>query len=143
MATKNTLVRKDIDLGKKRIPLKKLFHGKEIRVAAKALEDFRLHFNEQEILYGAKLTVCVDPYGEVYLTAKRPESDNEYKDRLEKARAAKELSEERARKRKEAAHKKAIEDAANKQINALETIRSLAKVNGLTSEQLQTLLELK
>ena len=49
---KTTLQRQSVELGKKRVPLKKLLHGKEIRAAAKALEDFRLIFNEQEILCG-------------------------------------------------------------------------------------------
>lgn len=144
MATKQPNARKEIQLGKKRIPMKKLLHGKEIREAAKALEDFRLEFNEQEILYGAKLTVWIEPYnGDAYLMAKRPESDNEYKNRLEKARLAAELKQENARKRKEALRLKAIEEEANKQQKALETIRSMAKANGLTIDQLKILLDTK
>jgi hypothetical protein len=53
--TKKTDQRKTIQVGSKRIPLNKLLHGKEIREAAKALEDFRLKLNEEEFLYGAKL----------------------------------------------------------------------------------------
>lgn len=95
--------RKTVELGRKRIPFNKLFDGKEIREAAKALEDFRLHFNEQEILYGAKLTIHMGTYYEntASLVAARPETDKEYEERLIEAERAEELRVNRvAEKRK-------------------------------------------
>jgi hypothetical protein len=97
--------RKTIEVARKRVPLKKLLHGKEIREAAKALEDFRLNLNEAEFLYGAKITLTMDSYGECTALAKRPETDKEYADRLEKARLAAEA------KRRREAEKKASEAA--------------------------------
>ena len=144
MATKKTYERKTVELGRKRIPFKKLFNGKEIREAAKNLEDFRLHFNEQEILYGAKLTIQMSSYyDEAVLVAARPETDKEYEERVAKTERAAELKAKREADRKEAARLKALEDEANKQQKVLDTIRTMAKANGLTAQQLQTLLELK
>jgi hypothetical protein len=143
--TAKTRERKTVELGRKRIPFKKLFDGKEIREAAKALEDFRLHFNEQEILYGAKLTVRMGTYydNEASLIAARPETDKEYDDRIEKAERAAELKAKRAAEKKEADRLKAIEKEANRQKDALDKIREVAKANGLTVDQLKILLDIK
>jgi hypothetical protein len=144
MATTKTRERKTVEIGRRRIPFKKLFHGKEIREAAKNLEDFRLHFNEQEILYGAKLTIDMSSYyDEATLIAARPETDKEYEERVAKAERAAELKIKREADRKEVIRLKALEDEANKQQKALDAIRTLAKANGLTIEQLQTLLDTK
>jgi hypothetical protein len=144
MATTKTRERKTVEIGRRRIPFKKLFHGKEIREAAKNLEDFRLHFNEQEILYGAKLTIEMSSYyDEATLVAARPETDKEYEERIAKAEKAAELKAKRAAEKKEADRLKAIEEEANKQQKALDAIRTLAKANGLTIEQLQILLDTK
>ena len=89
--------RKTVEVGRKRVPLKKLLHGKEIRVAAKALEDFRLQLVEQEFLLGAKITLHFDSYGDLTAVAKRPETDNEMFKRLEKARLVAEAKAERER----------------------------------------------
>ena len=90
MATrKKTTDRKTLQIKKLRIPLRKLLDGKEIREAAKNLEDFRLKMNELEILQGAKLTVKYDNWDSTFdLVATRPETDAEMNDRLEKARLA-------------------------------------------------------
>jgi len=142
--TAKTRERKTVEIGRRRIPFKKLFHGKEIREAAKNLEDFRLHFNEQEILYGAKLTIDMSGYyDEATLVAARPETDKEYEERVAKAERAAELKIKREAEKKEAARLKAIEDEANKQQKTLDAIRTLAKTNGLTIEQLQILLDTK
>ena len=140
-----TRERKTVELGRKRIPFKKLFDGKEIREAAKALEDFRLCFNEFEILYGARLTINMGTYydNEATLVAARPETDKEYEERVAKAERAAELKAKRAAEKKEADRLKAIEKEANRQKDALEKIREVAKANGLTVDQLKILLDTK
>jgi hypothetical protein len=142
--TAKTRERKTVEIGRRRIPFKKLFHGKEIREAAKNLEDFRLHFNEQEILYGAKLTIDMSSYyDEATLVAARPETDKEYEERVAKAERAAELKAKRAEEKKEADRLKAIEKEANRQKDALDKIREVAKANGLTVDQLKILLDTK
>lgn len=133
---KKTLQRKQVEIGKKRIPLRKLLHGKEIRAGAKALEDFRLQLNEQEMLFGAKLTIKMEPYGEAVLIASRLETDNEYEKRLEAHRIAEEQKAERARKRKlvEAERQKRLEQ--ERKGSAVESIRRMIIANGLTPEDL-------
>jgi hypothetical protein len=109
MATrKKTTDRKTLQIKKLRIPLRKLLDGKEIREAAKNLEDFRLKMNELEILQGAKLTVKYDNWDSTFdLVATRPETDQEMNDRLEKARLALEAKQRReAEKRANEAKRK-------------------------------------
>jgi hypothetical protein len=60
MTTQQQQKRKMVEVDRKRVPLRKLFHGKEIRDAAAALEDYRLKLNEAEFLYGAKITLTMD-----------------------------------------------------------------------------------
>ncbi len=110
MATrKKTTDRKILTIKQARIPLVKLMNGKDIRTAAKNLEDFRLKMNELEILHGATLTVKYDNWNSDFnLVATRPETDNEMNDRLEKARLAAE-----AKQRREA--EKKIVDAKRKE----------------------------
>lgn len=133
--------RKLVELGSKRIPMRKLLHGKEIREAAKALEDFRLTFNEEEILYGAKLTIKVDTYGETTLYAHRPETDKEYADRLEKQRIAAEKKREAEKKRKELEAVRAAKLEAEKKKKALDSIAQLAKSSGLSGDELEVFLK--
>jgi hypothetical protein len=109
MATrKKTTDRKTIQIKKLRIPMVKLLDGKDIRTAAKNLEDFRLKMNELEILHGATLTVKYDNWNSDFnLVATRPETDNEMNDRLEKARLAAEAKQRReAEKRANEAKRK-------------------------------------
>jgi pyruvate/2-oxoglutarate dehydrogenase complex dihydrolipoamide acyltransferase (E2) component len=124
--------RKTVEVARKRVPLRKLLHGKEIREAAAALESFRLNLNEAEFLYGAKITLTMDSYGECIAVAKRPETDKEYAGRVEKARIAAEQKAERERKRQEAAALKAAWEEANKRARAAETIRKIAQEHGIT-----------
>ena len=141
MAKKTSNDRKLVEIGSKRIPLRKLLDGKEIRAAAKALEDFRLTFNEEEILYGAKLTVKVATYGEATLYAHRPETDKEYADRLERLRIAAEKKKEAEKKRKEQEALRAAKLESEKKQKALESIIQIAKVNGLNESEVEMLLK--
>ena len=131
-----TANRKTVEVGRKRIPLKKLLHGKEIRAAAAALEEFRLHLNEAEFLYGAKITIQMGEYGECTAVAKRLETDKEYADRLEKARLAAEAKVEREKKRKLAEAEKAKRDFEMRKERTAQHIKDLAKANGLTAQDL-------
>lgn len=133
--------RKVIEVGRKRIPLRKLFHGKEIRDAAAALEEFRLKLNEEEFMYGAKLVITMSQYGEATLVAKRPETDSEYNSRVEELRVAAEAKKVREENAKLKAAAKAVEDAANRKAKTIEHLKSLAKSNGLTAEDLKSMLE--
>jgi len=133
--------RKTVEIGKKRIPLRKLIHGKEIREAAKALEDFRLHLNEQELLYGAKIIVRMDTYGEAVMVARRLETDNEYFARLEKARIAAEEKAERDRKRKLMEAEKAKRQAAERKQNVAQRVKEMALSNGVSVEELTEMLK--
>jgi negative regulator of genetic competence, sporulation and motility len=134
--------RKIIRLGTKRVPIHKLLHGKEIREAAKALEDFRLVFNEEEFMQGAKLTVRVESHStEVTLIATRLETDEEMADRLEQMRLAAERKVEREKKRKlmeaEIKEKRAAED--RKAI--LEKIKIAAKHLKFTKDEIDDLFK--
>lgn len=134
--------RKQVEIAKKRIPLRKLLHGKEIREAAKALEDFRLNFNEQEIMLGAKLTIKMDSHGEAVLYAHRPETDNEYLARLEKARIAAEQKAEREHKRKLAEAERAKRVEADRKKNVAKSIKEMVKANNISVDELEELLKL-
>lgn len=92
--------KKQIEVDRKRLPLKSILHGKEIREAAQALEQFRLELNEKEIMYGCTLTIVMRDYGEAHLVARRMETDEEWMNRCEKARLAAERKKEREAKRK-------------------------------------------
>lgn len=118
-ARKNPNDRKILQIKKIRIPMVKLLDGKEIREAAKALENYRLKMNELEILHGAKLTIKRDAWnGDYDLIATRLETDQELADRLEKARLAAE-----AKKRREA-EKKVLEAKRKEEARAKELIKT-------------------
>ncbi len=134
------LERKTVEIDRKRIPLRTLIHGKEIRDAAQSLEKFRMKLNEKEFLYGAKLYVDWHDYGTVDIVARRMETDQEYADRLERARLAAEAKKERERKRQLAAEAKARAEEANKKAKAAEYIQRLVKEAGLSAEDLNNLL---
>jgi RPA family protein len=138
---KNKLDRKMVEIGKKRIPLRSLIHNKPIREAAKALEDARLHFNEQEIMLGAKLIVKWETGGDAYLYALRLETDNEYNRRLEEARKAEEAKAERARIRKLQEAERAKKAQIMRKQNAFETIIRTAQENGLSAKELAELVK--
>lgn len=132
--------RKTIEIGRKRIPLRTLMHGKEIREAAAAVEQFRMKLNEQEFLFGAKITIDWKDYGMVDVVARRLETDNEYADRLEKARLAAEAKAERERKRKIELEKRKAEEEVRKRARAAETIRKMALENGIGHNELIDIL---
>lgn len=128
--------RKIVEIGRKGIPLRSLMHGKEIREAAAAIENFRMKMNEQEFLYGAKIYIDWKDYGTVDIVARRPETDKEYEDRLERTRIAEEQKRERERKRKEKEAIQARERELRKRADALLAIRTLAKEQGITEKEL-------
>ena len=129
--SKKPLTKKFIELDKKRIPLRQLLHGKEIREAAKALEDFRIKLNEQEFLYGAKITIKWENYGEAYAVARRLETDKEFEDRIEKVRLAAEAKAERERLRKLKEAKLREQEELNKKARVAEYIQKLAREAGI------------
>ena len=138
MATrKNPTDRKIIQIKKLRIPLVKLLNGKDIRTAAKNLEDFRLKMKEEEILLGATLTVKYDNWNSDFnLIATRPETDNEMNDRLEKARLALEAKQRREAERKatEAARKE--KDRIDRLHKTKEQLIKMAYEAGIDREHL-------
>lgn len=138
--SRNAQARKRIEIASKRIPMKKLLHGKEIREAAKALEDFRMNLNEQEFLYGAKITLQVKEYGETYAVASRLETDKEFEERLEKARVAAEARKERDRVRKLKEAERAQREAETRKERIAMHIKDLASTNGLSKEELIDIL---
>ena len=133
--------RKTVEVARKRIPLRKLLHNKEIRVAAKNLEDFRLQLIEQEFLLGATITVQIDTYGEVIAVAKRHETDNEYAKRMEKARLAEEAKKERERKRKIAEAEKVKLLEVSRKRNAINTVENWIRNHDLTIDDLASVLK--
>jgi hypothetical protein len=133
--------KKTVEVGRKRVPLRKILHNKEIRVAAKALEDFRLTLIEQEFLLGAKIILQINEYGECIAVAKRPETDNEYAKRLEKARLAEEAKKERERKRKIAEAEKAKLIEVSRKRNAINTVENWIRNHDLTIDDLASVLK--
>ena len=128
---RNKQDRKTVEIDRKRIPLRSLLHGKEIREAAKALEDFRMKLNEKEFLYGAKLYVDWKDYGTADIVARRLETDNEYADRLERARIAAEQKAEREQRKKEQEKVLAARREAKKKAEAVDLIKKLAAGAGI------------
>lgn len=124
--------RKTIEIDRKKIPLRTLLHGKEIRDAAKALEDFRIKLNEKEFLYGAKISVHWESYDSVYAVARRPETDKEFADRLEKARIAAEAKKERERIRQIKAAERARLEEINKKQRVADYIKKVAAEAGIS-----------
>lgn len=136
-----TQKRKTVELQRVRIPLRSLLHDQSLNTAAQRLKDYRVKLGEQEFFHQADLTIKWDSYSEVYLVATRPETDEEYSKRLEEARAAQRIKEERAKKRAEKAAQRALVEEQVRQQKVLETIKSIVKANNLTPEQVQALLK--
>jgi hypothetical protein len=138
MATrKKTTDRKILTIKQARIPLVKLMNGKDIRTAAKNLEDFRLKMNELEILHGATLTVKYDNWNSDFnLVATRPETDNEMNDRLEKARLAAEAKQRREAEKKIVDAKRKEEARAKELIQTKERLIKMALEAGIDRENL-------
>ncbi len=129
---KNKQDRKTVEIGRKRIPLRTLLHGKEFREAAQSLEQFRMKMNEKEFLYGAKLYIDWDNYSEVDIVARRLETDKEYADRLERARIAAEQKALREQKRAAEAQARAEREIVRKKVKAAELIKQLAQEAGIS-----------
>jgi hypothetical protein len=138
MATrKNPSDRKIVQIKSMRIPMVKLLNGKEIRVAAKLLEDFRLKMKEEEILLGATLTIKRDSWNDdFHLVATRPETDQEMADRIEKARLAAEAKKRREAEKKAAEAKRQEQRRIEEQQKAVEMIRAMAQKAGISPQDL-------
>lgn len=136
-ARKNPNDRKILQIKKIRIPMVKLLDGKEIREAAKALENYRLKMNELEILHGAKLTIKRDAWnGDYDLVATRPETDQELADRLEKARLAAEVKKRREAEKKILEAKRKEEARAKELIKTKDLLIKMAAEAGIGREHL-------
>jgi hypothetical protein len=135
--------RKLIEIAKKRIPMKRLFHGREIREAMAELEKFRQQYNEQEFFYGAKVYLQVENYGETYAIVRRPETDKEYEKRMKEEQAAAEAKLRRAeaariRKEEKARREeaKALAEAEQRRLAEIEAVKLAARKLGLTAKDL-------
>lgn len=140
MPRKNKQQRQTVEIARKRIPLRTLLHGKEIRDAAKALEDFRLKFKEQEFLYGGKISIHWDDYNTVEAVVRRPETDKEYEERLERQRIAEEQKQQREIKRQEREQQRMAEMEQRRKAQAVDTIRAKARELGLDDKDLVDIL---
>lgn len=129
--------RKIVEIKKIRIPMVKLIVGKDIRAAARALEDYRLKLKEEEILLGATLTIKRDAWDDAYyLAATRPETDKELADRLERARLAAEAKKRRAIEKRQREAKIAEQKRIDEQRRAFDMINKLAQEHGITARDL-------
>jgi inorganic pyrophosphatase/exopolyphosphatase len=134
---KNPNERKIVEIKKLRIPMVKLLNGKDIRTAAKNLEDFRLKMKEEEILLGATLTVKRDAWNDdFHLVATRPETDQELAERLEKERLAAEAKKKREAERKAKEEKAKAEREQRRIAEALEDLRKHAMIHGIPMDVL-------
>ena len=133
--------RKTVELKRVRIPLRKLLHGFEIREAAENLKNFRLKLLEEELMQGAKLTIKMEPHGEAILTARRPETDKEFEERIEKARLAAEAKKERERIAKIKAEEKRKREAEIRKEQVALRIKEMALNNGLAIDELTKILK--
>ena len=132
MPKKDAKERQTVQIKTMRIPLVKLLNGKEIRAAAKALEDFRLKMKEEEILQGATLTIKRDYWDrEFNLVATRLETDNEMAERIERARLAAEAKKRREAEKRAKEAKLAEQRKLDEQKKAFEMIRILAEQAGV------------
>jgi hypothetical protein len=129
---KNPLEPKKVKIKEQRIPMVKLLKDKDLRTAAKNLEDFRLKFREEEILYGATLVVKYDNWDHTFkVVAERFETTEEVTARVEKERLAAEAKKKREaeRKAKEAADKANREKVRMNKV--LEELKIYARNSGI------------
>lgn len=141
---KKKIERQLVEIARKRVPLKKLMHAKEIREAMAELEKFRQQFNEQEFFYGAKVYLNVDYGGETIAVVKRPETDKEYETRLEKLKAAELERLERQRVRDEKARiaeakrqERLAQQAKLKREADIALVKQMARDLGLSAKELE------
>lgn len=138
---RNKQDRKTVEIARKKIPLRTMLHKKEIREAAKALENFRLKFKEEEFLYGGRITVEWNDYSNsVEAVVRRPETDKEYEDRLEKLRIAEEQKQQREIKKQQQEQQRRAEMERRKKEMAVEIIKSKARELGLDDKDLVDIL---
>lgn len=110
-----------VEIDKKRVPLKTLLQGKEIREAMAGLEKFRQQFNEQEFLLGAKVYLSIGEYdNSCWAIIKRPETDREYKHRQDWLAAAAAAKAERLRKKQLKEYEREQQRQAEEQQRAAE-----------------------
>jgi hypothetical protein len=129
---KNPLEAKKVKIKEQRIPMIKLLKDKDLRTAAKNLEDFRLKFREEEILYGATLTVKYDNWThEFKVVAERFETTEETLARVEKERLAAEAKKRREAEKKAAEAKREADRLATEQRKAFDMIHELARKHGI------------
>lgn len=126
-----------VDIGRHRVPLKTILHGREIRDAMAELEKFRRRFNEQEFMLGGRVYLEYRD-GECMATVKRLETDKEFAKRLELERAAAAAKAERKRQRElRAAEKerqrelKAAAEREQRRLEEIAQIRAMAEKHGL------------
>ena len=138
--------RRLVEIKRKRLPLKKLLNGREIREAMAEMENFRRQFNEEEFFYGAQLYLEVVDYDRIDAVCKRLETDKEYAARMEEIRAKEQLKferEERRRLREEARKKRQEEEAARaaeeQRQKDLDSLKAMARKLGLSSKELADL----
>lgn len=138
--------RKLVEIGHKRIPLKKIFHKKDFATVLAELKEFRTYFAEQEILYKAKVIFEFDYSDYCVARSFRLENDKELAQRLEEERLAREAKLERARKKEERDKIKALKAAVKAQQDAelernrdLAAIKALSKKLGLSANELSEL----
>lgn len=136
------LERKVVEVRRVRVPMTKLFNGKDFREGLAELDKWRCdNLNEDEILYGRQLKWRV-AYGDTEVIVWRYETDAEYDSRQEKNRIARE-------KREQAALKKAEKEriANERKAKLAEEIKSVTvekilSSKGWNTEQLARALRL-
>lgn len=137
--------RQEIEVARKRIPMKKLLHGREIRDGMAELEKFRQQFNEQEFFYKAK--VYLQMYdGETYAVVKRPETDKEYDKRIAKQNAdelarleRQRIKEEKARIAEIKRQERLAQQAEEKRKADIAYVKKMARELGLSAKELADL----
>jgi hypothetical protein len=134
---KNPLEPKRVKIKEVRIPMQKLLKDKDLRTAAKNLEDFRLGFREEEILYGASLTVKYDSWDSQFkLVVDRLETPEETAERIEKERLALEAKKKREAERKAREEKEKALREERRIAQALDDLRKHAMTHGIPLDRL-------
>lgn len=132
----------NVEIKRKRIPLKKILHGKEIREAMADLEKFRQQFNEEEFFYGAKVYLTFEN-GEAMAIVRRPETDTEYDKRIDilKKKELDKIEKEQLRElieidRLEKIRKETAAREVRKRTENIEIVKAMARELGLTAEDI-------
>lgn len=130
-----------IEISRKRLGIKKLLDGKEIREAAKALEDARLGLLEEEFMFDAKLIIKYDANKFYYLVAYRLETNEEFDVRQAQIEEHKKEARRKAERRAERALARQKALFASKQNAALEKILSIMRDNDIDESEIIRKLE--